>query len=98
MPGPSKVLPSNAAHAEAWTFLQQALEALYQLQRVAPDVLDPVPSAPQPRPTTDAQARASLPDIPAVRARYNACRERGNSPETAIKAVRKAWIHARRVS
>lgn len=98
MPGPSKVSPSNTAQAEAWKYLQQALEALYQLQRVAPDVLDPIPTVPQPRPTTDAQARAYLPDIPAVRAMYNTCRERGDSPEAAIKAIQKAWVHARRAS
>ncbi|HLV80830.1 MAG TPA: hypothetical protein VKT32_11135 [Chthonomonadaceae bacterium] len=98
MPRPRQLSPSRTARAEAWKSLQQALEALYQLQRTAPDVLDMTPPAPPPLPAAHAQARASLPDIPAVRAMYNGCRERGESPEAAIKAVQKAWTYARKAS
>ncbi|HZT42094.1 MAG TPA: hypothetical protein VFA07_07885 [Chthonomonadaceae bacterium] len=98
MPGPRHTTPSKSVQAEAWKSLQQALEALYQLQRTAPEVLEPTPPAPKLPSAAGAQAQTYLPDIPAVRAMYNACRERGDSPEAAIKAVQKAWTHARRAS
>ena len=96
MPGTRQISPT--VQAEAWKSMQRALEALYQLQCAAPGVLEPMPAAKPPRPTSDALARACLPDIPAARAMYNACRERGDSPEAAIKAVQKAWIRTRRAS
>ena len=97
VPRPRHTTSSKTAEKAAWEGLQKTLEALYRLQTAAPDVLEPAPTRPG-SPATDADAHALLPDIPAVRAMYNACRERGDSPTAAIKAVQAAWAKAKRLS